>query len=189
MKRLYAILLCITILFAICVETSAFYSDDILKENVEKENEVEEKEEEKMEGEKVEENKEEEKLEENKEKEKLEENKEEEKENSIDSTPEPTNIPDNNVSWSSVSENLINIENELRGLREDVQNITDTTISVSVSNINDFNDKDVTVSNNLINKPLSEYNTSESISLITLMLGFAGLLVYIVHKSIYRWKR
>ena len=110
-------------------------------------------------------------------------------------TPEPTLIPDepivsdNNVSWNSVSENLVSIEQQIRGLRKDVQNLADVTFSVSVSNINVSNNEVSTLSDDIIHKPLKEYSTAESMSLIGLMLAFTGLIVYVVHKSIYRWRR
>lgn len=110
-------------------------------------------------------------------------------------TEEPTVIDnavsdnDITVSWNSVSENLISIENEIRRLRTDVQSLANTTFSVSISNNNVSDNQVITLSEDIIHKPLKEYSTSESMSLIGLMLAFTGLIVYVVHKSIYRWRR
>lgn len=96
-------------------------------------------------------------------------------------TPEPTLIISynnlNTVSWNSVSENLISIDQQIIDLRSDFNSFRDLYIS-----------NNAVVSNNIIKKRLSDYTVSESIGLITLLMAFCAGLVYLIHKSIYRWR-
>ena len=109
-----------------------------------------------------------------------------------DPTPEPTPIvepieePTTTVSYNDL---LI----EIRGLRSDVQNITNGSIPVSVSNYNDFNNKvecivsDNSVSQNLLTTPLNDYSLPEMLQVLTLALMFGAGIIYIVRRCIYKW--
>lgn len=80
--------------------------------------------------------------------------------------------------------------NEVRGLREDVQN---KQYSVVYTGVPDqlVSDNEVcgVVSDNIIDKQLKDYNTSESIALIGLLLGFSALIIYLIHKTVFKIKR
>lgn len=89
-------------------------------------------------------------------------------------TPEPT--PEVSVSWNSVSENLIRIEERLINIEGEINQFKDIYVS-----------QNEVVSNNIIKKRISDYTTSESLSLIGLMLGFVAGLVYLIHKTIFKW--
>lgn len=43
------------------------------------------------------------------------------------------------------------------------------------------------VSQNIMTTPINEYGLSDSMSLIFLLMAVAGLIVYIIHKTIFKW--
>lgn len=98
------------------------------------------------------------------------------------------------VSENAVSENNINeqILQEIRGLREDVQNFERVPVPVSVSvdvlSGNAVSGLEETVSRNIIDTPINDYTLSESIGLMILGALFVGALVWIIRRSVFKWK-
>lgn len=98
------------------------------------------------------------------------------------------------VSENAVSENNINeqILHEIRGLREDVQNFERVPVPVSVSvdvlSGNAVSGLEETVSRNIIDTPINDYTLSESIGLMILGALFVGALVWIIRRSVFKWK-
>lgn len=98
------------------------------------------------------------------------------------------------ISENAVSENNIDeqILQEIRGLREDVQNFEHVAIPVSVSvdvlSGNAISDLEESVSRNIIDTPINDYTLSESIGLMILGALFVGTLVWIIRRSVFKWK-
>lgn len=94
--------------------------------------------------------------------------------------------PKQEIDTEKISENEIlkEILKTNRGIAENVENINRYLSNNSVP-YNVLSDN--TVSNNLINKPLSEYDLKESLLLFIILLGVSAGLVYIIHKSIFKW--
>ena len=80
--------------------------------------------------------------------------------------------------------------NEVRGLREDVKNKQYSFVYTGVpdQHVSD-NEIGGIVSDNIIDKQLKDYNTSESIALIGLLLAFSALIIYLIHKTVFKIKR
>lgn len=97
------------------------------------------------------------------------------------------------VSENAVSENNLNeqILEEIRGLREDVQNFERVPVPISVSvdvlSGNAISDLE-TISRNIIDTPINDYTLSESIGLMILGALFVGALVWIIRRSVFKWK-
>lgn len=107
---------------------------------------------------------------------------------------DPAEVSDNNVLYI-VSDNGVTKEefkiliDEVKGLREDVKNKQYNIVfgGVSVDNVSD--NQTVSVSDNIIYKPIKDYNTSESMALIGLVLAFSALIIYLIHKTIFKIRR
>lgn len=95
-------------------------------------------------------------------------------------------VSDNGVS----KDDFYILINEVRGLREDVQNKQYSFIYTGVpdQHVSDNEIVDI-VSDNIIDKQLKDYNTSESIALIGLLLAFSALIIYLIHKTVFKIKR
>ena len=78
---------------------------------------------------------------------------------------------------------------EVKGLREDVKNKQYTVILGGVSANSVSNDQAISLSDNIIDKPLRDYNTSESMALIGLVLAFSAFIIYLIHKTVFRIRR
>lgn len=107
---------------------------------------------------------------------------------------DPAEVSGNDVLYI-VSDNGVTKEefkiliDEVKGLREDVKNKQYNIVfsGVSYNNVSDNNV--VTVSDNIIYKPIKDYNTSESMALIGLVLAFSALIIYLIHKTIFKIRR
>ena len=107
----------------------------------------------------------------------------------------PDSVSDNEILYV-VSDNGVTKDdfyiliNEVRGLREDVQNKQYSVVYTGVpdQHVSD-NEISGVVSDNIIDKQLKDYNTSESIALIGLLLAFSALIIYLIHKTIFKIKR
>ena len=120
--------------------------------------------------------------------------------NESDSFGSDTNIDIESVSGDQilyvVSDNGVSkvdfyiLINEIRGLRKDVQNKQYSFVynGVSDQSISDNEIRGI-VSDNIIDKQLKDYNTSESIALIGLLLAFSALIIYLIHKTVFKIKR
>lgn len=104
----------------------------------------------------------------------------------IEPTPEPTPDPTPEIDPETLSGNEL--------LREIL--ITNKEINDNVKGINQYLSNnyvsdsvlsDNSISDNIIDKPLSEYDLKESLLLFIVLLGISAGLVYIIHKSIYKW--
>lgn len=100
------------------------------------------------------------------------------------------------IEESILSENeTINKEllNEIRGLREDVQGLSNITVSVSVSdnNVSDYEISDdvaTTISaNNILNTPLNNYGLTDSMLAVFIVTGCIIGLILLMRKVIYKW--
>lgn len=95
------------------------------------------------------------------------------------------------VSENDITEELLN---EIRGLREDVQSITDGSIFVCISG-NDVTDNEIvhdvsanTVSvNNILNTPINEYGLTDSMLAVFMVTGCIIGLILLMRKVIYKW--
>lgn len=107
---------------------------------------------------------------------------------------DPAELSDNDVLYI-VSDNGVTKEefkiliDELKGLREDVKNKQYNIVFGGVSADNVSDNQAVSVSDNIIYKPIKEYNTSESMALIGLVLAFSALIIYLIHKTIFKIRR
>lgn len=111
----------------------------------------------------------------------------------IEPTPEPTPVPtpepeEPGVDPETISGNelLREILRTNRSIDESIKGIYRVLSNNSVS-VDDVSDN--TISDNIIFKRLEDYNTSESLALISLVLAFGALVVYIIHKSVFKIKR
>lgn len=95
------------------------------------------------------------------------------------------------VSDDCVTKEDINIViEEIRGLREDVKNKQFDIVFGSVSGNVSGSDSSVgLVSDNIINKPLKDYSTSESLVVVGILIIIGVCLTYIIHKSIFKIRR
>ena len=94
------------------------------------------------------------------------------------------------VSDNGVTKEEFNILiDEVRGLRKDVQNKQYSVVFSGVSADFVSDDQAISLSDNIIDKPLRDYNTSESMALIGLVLAFSALIIYLIHKTIFRIRR
>lgn len=95
------------------------------------------------------------------------------------------------VSDDCVDKQDINeILEEIRGLREDVKSKQYIFVSDSVSgNISDGDMFDSLVSDNIIDKQLKDYTTSEALGVVGILIIIGVCLTYIIHKSIFKIRR
>ena len=115
-----------------------------------------------------------------------------------DSTVSENVVSDNNIK-SEDQEKLTGWEHEfidsLNGIVERIENVdgnikaeyrTDSILGNDNNNV--FDNQIVSVSENIVNKPINEYSVEESyLFLIFISLFIAGL-VYIIRKGIPKWK-
>lgn len=103
-------------------------------------------------------------------------------------------IEEMTVSQNDVSEEVNNddeILEEIRGLRSDVQNITDVVVSLGVSNNNVTDNQIVslnTVSQNIIDTPIKDYTLTEQIIVLELAIGLFIGLIFIIKRSVFKWR-
>lgn len=107
---------------------------------------------------------------------------------------DPAEVSDNDVLYI-VSDNGVTKEefkiliDEVKGLREDVKNKQYNIVFGGVSADNVSYNQTVSVSDNIIYKRIKDYNTSESMGLIGLVLAFSASIIYLIHKTIFKIRR
>lgn len=95
-------------------------------------------------------------------------------------------VSDDSVDKQDITEIL----NEIRGLREDVKSKQYIFVSDSVSGNVSYGNKSIgLVSDNIIDKPLKDYSTSEALGVIGILVIIGICLTYIIHKSIFKIRR
>ena len=105
----------------------------------------------------------------------------------------------NEIQEESVSQNVVSVDTnenneileEIRGLRSDVQNLSDVIVSIGVSN-NDVPDNQIvsmnTVSQNIIDTPIKDYTLTEQIIVLELAIGLFIGIIYIIKRSVFKWR-
>lgn len=107
---------------------------------------------------------------------------------------DPEEVSDNDVLYI-VSDNVVTKEefkiliDEVKGLREDVKNKQYNIVFGGISADNVSDNQVVSISDNIIYKPIKDYNTSESMALIGLVLAFSALIIYLIHKTVFKIRR
>lgn len=104
----------------------------------------------------------------------------------LEPIPEPTPEPEPEIDPETLSGNEI-LREILRTNREISKDVKGVYQYLSNNSVSDSVLSDNSVSNNIINKPLSEYDLKESLLLFIALLGISAALVYIIHKSIFKW--
>lgn len=93
----------------------------------------------------------------------------------------------------SVSENEVISENENLGDKsdifiyggDDIVNYYNTYFSVSG---NEVVSENITVSDNIINKPLNEYNTQEGLIAYSIFIALGIGIYLIIRRAVFKWK-
>lgn len=87
-------------------------------------------------------------------------------------------------------QDITEILNEIRGLREDVKSKQYIFVPDSISGNISYGNKYIgLVSDNIIDKPLKDYSTSEALGVIGILIIIGVCLTYIIHKSIFKIRR
>ena len=100
-------------------------------------------------------------------------------------------VSENEVPVEENENNNDEILEELRGLRSDVQNLSDVVVSLGVSNNVTADNQIVsmnTVSQNVIDTPLKDYSLTEQIIVLELAIGLFIGLIYIIKRSVFKWR-
>ena len=99
-------------------------------------------------------------------------------------------VSQNEVPVEENENNNDEILEELRGLRSDVQDLSDVIISLGVSD-NDVVDNQIvsvnSVSQNIIDTPIKDYTLTEQIIVLELAIGLFIGLIYIIKRSVFKW--
>lgn len=107
----------------------------------------------------------------------------------VEPTPEPTPEPEEpEVDPETISGNEI-LREILRTNREINENVKGIYKYISNNSVSDNVLSDNSVSDNIIYKRLEDYSTSESLALIGLVLAFGALVIYLIHKTVFKIRR
>ena len=111
------------------------------------------------------------------------------KENS--QTIEDNKIPENEDSEEDQILNVLNEINEKIGVLENVDRDSEpvqVVISPDYLLSNNVSDNSIiSVSENIINKPLNDYTVSESLLAFVVVAVFVAGLAYVIKRSVFRW--
>ena len=100
-------------------------------------------------------------------------------------------VSGNEVPIEENENNNDEILEEIRGLRSDVQDLSDVIISIGVSDNNVADDQIVSVnsvSQNIIDTPIKDYTLTEQIIVLELAIGLFIGLIYIIKRSVFKWR-
>lgn len=82
------------------------------------------------------------------------------------------------------------VNQDVRYLHEFMESIPYDPVFISVFGKSDNNNQNGgvgMVSQNIMTTPINQYGLSDSMNLILILMAVAGILVYIIHKSIFKW--